>query len=148
MSKGFIKVRILGNVGQDPETRQMPNGKSVTNISVAATTEWKDKATGEKREHTEWVRVAFFDALADIAGRYIKKGTQVHIEGRMTTRSFEKDGQKHYLTSVKADDLVMVGGRPEQDSQDPQSNGSQQEHYGAQPQNNGPQDDFNDDIPF
>lgn len=105
------KVIIVGNLGADPETRYMPSGDAVTNIRVATTDRYKDKASGEMREATEWHRIAFFGRLAEIAGEYLKKGSSVYIEGRLKTRQWEKDGQKQYSTEIVADQMQMLGGR-------------------------------------
>jgi single-strand DNA-binding protein len=106
------KVILVGNLGRDPETRYSPDGAAITNVSVATTSQWKDKTTGEKREETEWHRVAFFGRLAEIAGEYLKKGAQVYIEGRLRTRKWQdKDGQDRYTTEIVADVMQMLGGR-------------------------------------
>jgi single-strand DNA-binding protein len=105
------KVIIVGNLGADPETRYMPSGDAVTNIRVATTDRYKDKASGEMREATEWHRIAFFGRLAEIAGEYLKKGSQVYVEGRLKTRQWEKDGQKQYSTEIVAEQMQMLGGR-------------------------------------
>ncbi len=106
------KAIIVGNLGRDPETRYLPDGGAVTNISIATTDSWKDKSTGEKKEQTEWHKVAFFGKLAEIAGEYLKKGSQVYIEGRIRTRKWQdKDGQDRYTTEIIADSMQMLGGR-------------------------------------
>src|SRR5476649_1888871 len=105
------KVILIGNLGRDPETRFLPSGSAVANISIATTDTWKDKASGEKKEATEWHRIAFFGRLAEIAGEYLKKGSQVYIEGKLRTRKYEKDGQDHYSTEIIADEMRMLGSR-------------------------------------
>ncbi len=106
------KVIIVGNLGRDPETRYMPSGDAMTNIAVATTDKWKDKATGEQKEATEWHRVAFFGKLAEIAGQYLKKGSQVYIEGKLRTRKWtDKDGIEKYSTEIIADTMQMLGSR-------------------------------------
>ena len=106
------KVIIVGNLGRDPETRYLPSGEAVTNISIATTDTWKDKATGEKKEATEWHRVAFFGRLAEIAGEYLKKGSQVYVEGSLRTRKWQdKEGQDRYTTEIRADVMQMLGSR-------------------------------------
>jgi single-strand DNA-binding protein len=106
------KVILVGNLGRDPETRYMPDGAAITNVSLATASQWKDKNTGEKREETEWHRVAFFGRLAEIAGEYLKKGSQVYIEGRLRTRKWQdKDGQDRYTTEIVADVMQMLGAR-------------------------------------
>ena len=110
------KAIIVGSLGKDPETRYTPNGDQITNISIATTDTWKDKATGEKREATEWHRVVFFGKLAEIVGTYGKKGGQVYIEGRLRTRKWQdKDGQDRYTTEINGDVFQMLGKR--EDSQ-------------------------------
>ena len=105
------KVIIIGNLGRDPETRYMPDGGAITNISVATTDKWKDK-NGEMQEKTEWHRVAFFGKLAEIAGEYLKKGRSVYVEGRLKTRKWQdKDGVEKYTTEIIATDMQMLGSR-------------------------------------
>jgi len=143
------KVILVGNLGRDPEVRYMPDGGAITNISVATTDTWKDKA-GEKQEKTEWHRVAFFGKLAEIAGEYLKKGSQVYLEGRLQTRKWQdKDGQDKYTTEIVADRMQMLGARSGGGAGgDMPSGGS----GGGAPQKNpgagGKFDDFPDDIPF
>jgi single-strand DNA-binding protein len=106
------KVIIVGNLGRDPETRYMPNGDAVTNVAVATTESWKDKGTGEKKELTEWHRITFYRRLAEVAGQYLKKGSQVYVEGRLQTRKWtDKDGVERYTTEIIADTMQMLGGR-------------------------------------
>jgi single-strand DNA-binding protein len=106
------KVIIVGNLGRDPETRYMPSGDAITNIAVATTDKWKDKATGEQKEATEWHRISFFGKLAEIAGQYLKKGSQVYIEGKLRTRKYtDKDGVEKYSTEIVADSMQMLGSR-------------------------------------
>ena len=106
------KVILVGNLGRDPETRYMPSGDAVTNISRRDHDKWKDKASGEKKEETEWHRVAFFGQLAEIAGEYLKKGSQVYVEGRLRTRKWQdKEGQDSYTTEIVADRMQMLGSR-------------------------------------
>ena len=106
------KVIIVGNLGRDPETRYMPSGDAMTNIAVATTDKWKDKSTGEQKEATEWHRIAFFGKLAEIAGQYLKKGSQVYIEGKLRTRKWtDKDGIEKYSTEIIADTMQMLGSR-------------------------------------
>jgi single-strand DNA-binding protein len=105
------KVILIGNLGKDPETRYLPSGDAVTNITVATTDTWKDKS-GEKQEHTEWHRVAFFGKLAEIAGEYLKKGSPVYVEGRIRTRKWQdKEGQDRYSTEIIADRMQLLGSR-------------------------------------
>lgn len=106
------KVIIVGNLGRDPETRYMPSGDAVTNINVATTDRYKDKQSGEMREATEWHRISFFGKLAEIAGQYLKKGSQVYIEGSLRTRKYtDKDGIEKYATEIRAETMQMLGSR-------------------------------------
>ena len=106
------KVILVGNLGRDPESRYMPDGGAVTNVSIATTDTWKDKTSGEKKEATEWHRVVFFNRLAEIAGEYLKKGSQVYVEGRLRTRKWQdKEGQDKYTTEIVCDTMQMLGGR-------------------------------------
>jgi single-strand DNA-binding protein len=150
MARGINKVIIVGNVGGDPETRYMPSGSAVTNLTVATNESWKDKQTGEKKERTEWHRVAMFNRLAEIAAEYLRKGSQVYIEGKLRTRKWQdKDGQDRYTTEIIADEMQMLGGRGGDfggGSSPRASSGGGQDSDGAPPQS-GP-DDFDDDIPF
>ena len=106
------KVILVGNLGADPESRYMPNGDAVVNIRLATTESWKDKNSGEKKELTEWHRVVFYRKLAEIAGQYLKKGSQVYIEGRLRTRKWQgQDGQDRYTTEIEANEMQMLGRR-------------------------------------
>ena len=106
------KVIIVGNLGRDPETRYMPSGDAMTSIAVATTDKWRDKASGEQKEATEWHRIAFFGKLAEIAGQYLKKGSQVYVEGRLKTRKYtDKDGVEKYSTEIVADTMQILGSR-------------------------------------
>lgn len=106
------KVIIVGNLGRDPETRYMPNGEAVTNIAVATTESWKDKNSGEKKEMTEWHRITFYRKLAEIAGQYLKKGSQVYVEGKLQTRKWtDKENVERYTTEIIADSMQMLGSR-------------------------------------
>lgn len=109
MARGINKVILIGNLGQDPETKSLPSGSAVTNIRVATTEGWKDKQTGEKKEATEWHSVVFFDRMAEIAGQYLKKGSKVYIEGSLRTRKWQdKNGNDRYTTEVRATDMQML----------------------------------------
>ncbi len=137
------KVIIIGNLGRDPEMRYMPSGDALANIAVATTDKWKDKATGEQREATEWHRIGFFGKLAEIVGQYLKKGSQVYIEGSLRTRKYtDKDGIERYSTEIRADIMRMLGGRQE-DAGAPARPSAARQHptSGAEP-------DMDDDIPF
>lgn len=106
------KVILIGNLGRDPETRYAPSGDAICNITVATTETWKDKATGERKEATEWHRVVFFGRLAEIAAQYLRKGSQLYVEGRLQTRKWQdKDGQDRYTTEIRGDEMKMLGSR-------------------------------------
>jgi single-strand DNA-binding protein len=151
------KVILVGNLGRDPETRYSPDGAALTNITIATTYQWKDKA-GEKKEETEWHRVVFFGRLAEIAGEYLKKGRPVYIEGRLRTRKWQdKDGQDRYTTEIVADQMQMLGSRegagggggsspPDRDG--PPSSGASSGGASKPSKPAGKFDDFEDDIPF
>ncbi len=151
------KVILIGNLGRDPETRYMPDGGAITNISVATTDVWKDK-NGEKQEKTEWHRVAFFGKLAEIAGEYLKKGSQVYVEGRLQTRKWQdKDGQDKYTTEIVANAMQMLGSRQGMGGgAAPEREGERGEAGAPRPAAAKPAakaaggkfDDFEDDIPF
>jgi single-strand DNA-binding protein len=152
------KVILVGNLGRDPETRYMPDGGAVTNVSIATTDTWKDKTSGEKKEATEWHRVVFFNRLAEIAGEYLKKGSQVYVEGRLRTRKWQdKEGQDKYTTEIVCDTMQMLGGRQgagggdrDMDSRGgPPSEGRPAEGRPAPAKKPaGKFDDMEDDIPF
>lgn len=117
------KVQIIGHLGADPEVRQTTSGDSVTSIRVACTETWTDKASGQKKESTEWVNVTFYRKLAEIAGKYLKKGSQVYVEGRMKTDKFtDKNGVEKYSTKVEASEMKMLGGKGEAQPQSQQQN--------------------------
>mgnify|MGYP002067583746 CR=1 FL=1 len=149
------KVIIVGNLGRDPETRYLPSGEAVTNISVATTETWKDKASGEKKEATEWHRISFFGKLAEIAGEYLKKGSQVYVEGQLRTRKYQdkETGKDRYSTEIRADRMQMLGSRA--------GSGEPRGEAGGEPRGEAPAkagtpakkpagkfDDMEDDIPF
>jgi single-strand DNA-binding protein len=142
-------VILLGNLGKDPETRYMSNGDSVTNITLATTETWKDKNSGEKNEKTEWHRVTFYRKLAEIAGEYLKKGSQVYIEGKLETRKWtDKSGVERYTTEIIANEMKMLGSRP-QVSDKPQDNDRHQElPKPSQSQGSSGFDNLDSDIPF
>ncbi|MEK6594863.1 MAG: single-stranded DNA-binding protein [Pseudomonadota bacterium] len=146
------KVIIVGNLGRDPEVRYLPEGGAVANISVATTDTWKDKS-GEKQERTEWHRVAFFGKLAEIAGEYLKKGSQVYVEGALRTRKWQdKEGKERYTTEIVADRMQMLGSRgggSEPMAREPAA--ASTSSGGAKPQGKkggGAFDEMDDDIPF
>jgi single-strand DNA-binding protein len=112
MARGINKVILVGNIGKDPETRYMPNGKAVTNFSVATSEGWTDKQSGDKQERTEWHNVVLFEKLAEIAAEYLRKGSQVYIEGSLRTRKWQdKEGKDRYTTEIVAREMQMLGGR-------------------------------------
>ena len=163
MARGINKVIIVGNCGQDPETRYLPSGGAVTNISIATSEAWKDKTSGEQQERTEWHRVVFFNRLGEIAGEYLKKGSKVYVEGSLRTRKWQgQDGSDRYTTEIVASEMQMLDSRggqeggysPQQDSggyqqQAPQQRQAPQQQNQA-PQQQAPQcmDSFDYDIPF
>ena len=141
----------IGNLGRDPEMRTFPNGDNVANVTIACTDKWKDKQTGEAKEHTEWVRLVFNGRLAEIAGQYLRKGSQVYVEGSIRTRKWQdQSGQDRYATEVRVDQMQMLGGRQDADS------GERQPSRAAparQPQRSAPAvgsgfDDMDSDAPF
>ena len=145
------KVIIVGNLGADPETRYLPSGEAVTNIRVATTDRWKDKTSGEMKEATEWHRIAFFGRLATVAGEYLKKGSQVYVEGSLRTRKWQdKDGQDRYSTEIRADVMQMLGrregGGEPRGEHAMESKGSEPRSAPKKPA--GKFDDMEDDIPF
>lgn len=143
MARGINKVIIVGNLGQDPETRYVPSGAAVTNFTVATNESWKDKQTGEQKDRTEWHRVAMFGRLAEVAAEYLRKGSQVYIEGKLRTRKWQdRDGKDRYTTEIIADEMQMLGGRGGGSA--PMS--SESAPVSASPQPSA--DDFDDDIPF
>ncbi|SER37515.1 MULTISPECIES: single-stranded DNA-binding protein [Pseudomonas] len=173
MARGVNKVILVGNVGGDPETRYMPNGNAVTNVTLATSEAWKDKQTGQQQERTEWHRVVFFGKVAEIAGEYLSKGSQVYVEGQLRTRKWQgQDGQDRYTTEIVVDingTMQLLGGRggndggdygqtqqqraPQQQRQQTQGrsqgNAAQRAPQQRQQQQPAPDyDSFDDDIPF
>jgi single-strand DNA-binding protein len=131
MARGINKVILVGNLGQDPDTKAMPSGMTVCNIRIATSDSWKDKTSGEMKEQTEWHSVAMFGRLAEIAGEYLKKGSQVYIEGRLRTRKWQdKSGNDRYTTEIVANEMQMLGGRG--GGMGGQSGGSSGGQYGGQ----------------
>ena len=170
-SRGVNKVILVGNLGQDPEVRYMPSGGAVANITLATSESWRDKATGEMKEQTEWHRVVLFGKLAEVAREYLRKGSQVYIEGKLQTREWEKDGIKRYTTEIVVDingTMQLLGGRPDggndsaprqQRPQQPQREQAPREPQQQAPRESRPApqpaaqpapdyDSFDDDIPF
>ncbi len=113
MARGVNKAILIGNLGADPDTRYMPSGSAVTNCRIATTEAWKDRETGDQQERTEWHNIVFFGRLAEIAGEYLRKGSQVYIEGRLRTRKWQdREGNDRWTTEINADQMQMLGGRP------------------------------------
>lgn len=143
MSRGVNKAIIIGNLGNDPEQKSMPNGNAVVNITVATSESWKDKQTGQQQEKTEWHRVVAFNRLAEIMGQYLKKGSKVYIEGKITTRKWQdQSGNDRYTTEIVANEMQML------DSRDNASQAPQQQPQQAPQQQSGGFDDFSQDVPF
>ena len=141
MSKGINKVIIIGNLGQDPETRSFPDGGAITNISIATSESWKDKQTDQQQERTEWHKVVFRNRLAEIAAQYLKKGSKIYIEGSLRTRKWQNpQGVDQYTTEIHAVTMQMLDSRNEGASSAPQQSSSQAPPPGF--------DDLDDDIPF
>jgi single-strand DNA-binding protein len=167
MSRGVNKVIIVGNLGKDPETRYMPSGSAVTNLSVATTEAWKDKQSGDQQERTEWHKVAMFGRLAEIAAEYLRKGSQIYIEGKLRTRKWQdKEGKDRYTTEIVADEMQMLGSKGGGASAGAAAGaaaggaggagggaaagagGGSGSGRAAVNDNGGPPGDFDDDIPF
>ncbi len=148
---GINKVIIVGFLGNDPEIRTMPNGEQIANISVATSESWKDKNTGERKEAVEWHRIVLYRRLAEIAGQYLTKGSQVYIEGRLKTRKWQdNNGQDRYTTEIQGDNLQMLGGRNQDAAQNqPAKQQDKQQKAQSKPQKSEPPvDAFDDNIPF
>lgn len=155
MARGVNKVILIGNLGQDPEVKYLPNGGAVANVTLATSESWKDKNTGEQKENTEWHRLVFFRRLAEIAGEYLRKGSKVYIEGKLQTRKWQdKGGVDHWTTEVVVNEMQMLDGRPA-GSEGGQAGGGRTQHPsqtgGGAPASGAPAGgvgDFDDDIPF
>ncbi|MFZ9709165.1 MAG: single-stranded DNA-binding protein [Steroidobacteraceae bacterium] len=148
MARGINKVILVGNLGQDPDTKAMPSGMTVCNLRIATSESWKDKQTGEMKEQTEWHSVAMFGRLAEIAGEYLRKGSQVYIEGRLRTRKWQdKQGNDRYTTEIVANEMQMLGGgRGGMGGGEARGGGARAE---AEPvRSSTEKDEFDDDIPF
>jgi single-strand DNA-binding protein len=151
------KVILVGNLGRDPEVRYTATGDAMCNLSVATTDNWRDKATGEKKEQTEWHRVSFFGKTAEVCGQYLKKGSQIYVEGSLRTRKWtDKDGQEKYSTDIRGDVMQMLGGRQGMGAPAASGGGGgggydEPTDYAPAPPKNKPKpsfDDLGDDIPF
>ncbi len=158
MARGVNKVILIGNLGRDPEVRYMPSGQAVANVTIATSETWRDKQTGDQQERTEWHNVVFFGRLAEIAGEYLRKGSQVYVEGSLRTRKWQdKEGRDRYTTEIIANEMQMLGGRGGQGGGDfagrasePAPRQQQPAQPASQPQQApaGDFEDFDDDIPF
>jgi len=153
MARGINKVILVGNLGADPETRYMPSGGAVTNLRIATSDSWRDKNTGEQQERTEWHRVVLFNRLAEVAAEYLRKGSQVYLEGRLQTRKWQgQDGQDRYTTEIVANEMQMLGrggsGGGYQSSDQSGGANAPREETTSSAAMDGPSDDFDDDIPF
>tara|TARA_B100000676_G_scaffold85465_1_gene85611 strand:+ start:5872 stop:6309 length:438 start_codon:yes stop_codon:yes gene_type:complete len=145
MARGINKAIVVGNLGRDPEVRYSANGNAIANVTIATTDSWKDRQSGERQEKTEWHRVVFFGRLAEIAGEYLKKGSQVYVEGRLQTRKWEdRDGNERYTTEIVAADMQMLGGR----GGGGDTQGGSAPDFGEASSGSSPSGDFDDDIPF
>ena len=157
-SRGINKVILVGNLGADPETRYLPSGNAVTNVSLATSRSWKDRDSGQQQERTEWHRVVFFNRLAEIAGEYLKKGGKVYVEGELRTRQWEREGQKHYTTEIVANEMQMLDSRGDMGGGGGgyggggggggQGGGASRPSGPADDFASPPPEDFDDDIPF
>ncbi len=155
-SRGVNKVILVGSLGKDPEVRYMPNGGAVANMTLATSESWRDKNTGETKEQTEWHRVVLFGKLAEIAGEYLRKGSQVYVEGSLRTRKWtDQSGQERYTTEINVPQIggvmQMLGGKPEANGgggDKPQQQSRPQPQQKSPAQHNEPPMDFDDDIPF
>jgi single-strand DNA-binding protein len=151
MARGINKVILVGNLGADPETRYSASGSAITNVSLATTDSWRDKASGEQQERTEWHRVVFFNRLAEIAGEYLRKGRQIYVEGRLQTRKWQdQNGQDRYTTEIVASEMQMLGGRDESGGgpAPSQSSGFRDKPQPAVAESHDSADFQDDDIPF
>ena len=148
MSRGINKVILVGNLGADPETKYGPSGDAITNLRIATSESWTDKNTGQKQERTEWHRVVVFKKLAEIAAEYLRKGSQVYIEGSLRTRKWQdKEGRDQYTTEIVANDMTMLGGKGGGDAPAPERR-QERKPAAAAPAAGGFDDNLDDDIPF
>ncbi|MFP6780791.1 MAG: single-stranded DNA-binding protein [Gammaproteobacteria bacterium] len=165
MARGVNKVMLIGNLGADPEVRYTAGGAAVANVTLATAESWRDKESGEQQERTEWHKIVFFSRLAEIVGEYLKKGSQVYVEGRLQTRKWQdRDGNDRYTTEIVANEMQMLGSRGgggsssggpssggfsnEGQSGGARSSSSANTNQSSSPQQEPPMDDFDDDIPF
>lgn len=149
MARGVNKVILIGNLGRDPEVRYMPSGSAVANVALATSEQWKDKQSGEQQERTEWHNVVFFNRLAEIVGEYLKKGSQVYVEGSLRTRKWQdKNGNDRYTTEIVASEMQMLGSRGGGGGGGGSYDYNQDQSANRQPAAAPASDDFDDDIPF
>ncbi len=154
MARGVNKAILIGNLGRDPEIRYSPSGAAVANVNIATTDSWRDKQSGEQQERTEWHRIVFFGRLAEIVGEYLKKGSQVYVEGRIQTRKWQdKEGNDRYTTEIVANDMQMLGGRGGGSGGGSNEDYNQDAGYSgggssSSSSSSGASEDFDDDIPF
>lgn len=154
MAHGINKVILVGNLGTDPDVKYLPSGSAVTNVSLATSDSWKDKNTGAVQDRTEWHRVVFFNRLAEIAGEYLKKGSQIYVEGRIQTRKWQdKQGIDRYSTEIVANEMQMLGGRGGEVGSSANFGGGhaqaqQQQSPQSPPTSQAPEPEFDDDVPF
>ena len=149
MARGINKVILVGNLGKDPEVRYMPSGNAVCNVALATSDSWKDKQSGEQKERTEWHNLVFYSRLAEIAGEYLKKGSQIYAEGRLQTRKWQdKSGNDRYTTEIIVSDMQMLGGRGGGGGGSADFGGGQSSRSSSAPAPAGASDEFDDDIPF
>jgi len=151
MARGVNKVILVGNLGSEPEVKYMPSGDAVANVSLATTESWKDKQTGENVEKTEWHRLVFFKRLAEIAGEYLRKGSQIYVEGNLQTRKWQdRDGNDRYTTEIRVRDMQMLGSRAGSGGGDFGGGGAPRgaQRSGGQAAAPQPEPEFDDDIPF
>ena len=144
MKRGVNKVILVGSIGKDPESKNMPNGNMVVNFSLATSESWKDKTTGQQQEPVEWHRLVCFGKLAEIIAQYVKKGSKLYIEGSLRTRSWEQDGVKKYATEIVVSEMQLLDGRPDNKGSGQQNSVSANKTSPA----SGMADNFDDDIPF
>lgn len=161
MGRGVNKVILVGHVGQDPDSRYMPSGNAVTNLSLATSESWKDKNTGQQQERTEWHRLVFFNRLAEVVNEYVKKGAKLYVEGKLQTRSWEQDGITRYSTEIVVGEMQMLDSRGGSNNNDQYGRADRQQGYHSQGSSNDQPggasrphtapsdfDNFDDDIPF
>jgi single-strand DNA-binding protein len=149
MARGVNKVILIGNLGADPEVKYTPSGSAVANLRLATTESRRDKQSGEQQEHTEWHRLVMFGRLAEIAGEYLRKGSQIYVEGRIQTRKWQdRDGNDRYTTEIVANEMQMLGGRQGMGAPAYEEEGTRESQSRPAPASSAATADFDDDIPF